>query len=191
MFASLVPGPQRKAVFLDRDGVINTKLPEDRYVTAPSEFHLLEGVVEALLTLKELGYLLVVTTNQRGVGRGFMTPEDLDRVHRYMEQELNKRGVMLDRICHCPHRRSEACSCRKPEPGMIVTAAKDLGIDVAESYMVGDSPSDIEAGRRAGTRTVLIGKREDADPDARFDSLLDFALFLKNFHASRTGCKGA
>jgi D-glycero-D-manno-heptose 1,7-bisphosphate phosphatase len=181
----------RRAVFLDRDGVINTKLPEDCYVTTPSEFHILPGVEEALRILKDLGYLLVVTTNQRGIGRGFMTAEDLAGVHLHMERELARRGVTLDRVCHCPHRIAEACSCRKPEPGMIIAAAVDLSVDLADSYMVGDSPSDIEAGRRAGTRTVLIGARDDVDPDARFDSLLDFALFLKKSNGLRTGCNEA
>jgi D-glycero-D-manno-heptose 1,7-bisphosphate phosphatase len=180
MNASCLSVPQRRAVFLDRDGVINRKLPGDRYVTAPSEFQLLPGVAEALAIMRELGFLLVVTTNQRGVGRGFMTPEDLDRVHLHMEKELAKHGIRFDGVYHCPHRRREACSCRKPEPGMLLAAGKELSLDLANSYMAGDSATDIEAGRRAGAHTVLIGDGDKGNAEAKFSSLLDFALFMKN-----------
>lgn len=169
----------RKAVFLDRDGVINVKLPEDRYVTVVSEFQFLPGVTGALSLLMEIGFLLVVITNQRGIARGFMTPEDLEAVHRFMQEELGKSSVVLDGLYYCPHDDHEYCDCRKPEPGMIVAACRDLGIDPTESYMVGDSASDIDAGRRAGTRTVRIGPEHDSNADMVFGSLPEFAAFLK------------
>jgi len=175
MQASAVP---RKAIFLDRDGVINVKLPKDRYVSRASEFQLLPGVAEALAILKHLGYLLVVITNQRGIARGFMTDEDLGEVHGFMDRRLREWGVVLDGLYFCPHDECEYCNCRKPEPGMIVTACSDLGIDPRSSFMVGDSPSDVDAGKRAGTQTVRIGATPDDRADLTFPSLRDFATFL-------------
>jgi D-glycero-D-manno-heptose 1,7-bisphosphate phosphatase len=163
---------------LDRDGVINHKLPEDSYVSKVSQFRFLSGAIKALSLLREMGFLLVVVTNQRGIARGLMTEEDLAQVHSHMERELRKSGIILDSIRHCPHENYERCGCRKPEPGMILASAKDLGIDLSKSYMVGDSASDIEAGRRANVRTVRIGFKGDMNADLEFPSLLDFARFL-------------
>ncbi|MBM3300720.1 MAG: HAD family hydrolase [Deltaproteobacteria bacterium] len=171
--------PYNKAIFLDRDGVINVKLPEDKYVARPSELELLPGVAEALQILRRLGYLLVVVTNQRGIGRGFMTLQDLNDVHDFMLRELGDSGAFIDALYHCPHDKSEGCPCRKPEPGLILEASKDLRIDRAVSYTVGDSPSDVAAGRKAGTHTVLLGRERDENSDLAFSTLLDFALYLQ------------
>lgn len=175
----------RKAVFLDRDGVINRKLPEGRYVTSVSEFEFLPGVSEALSILSRLGFLLVVVTNQRGIARGYMTDADLNRIHEFMERDLAQHGVVLSGIYCCPHEEFEGCSCRKPQPGLILDAIRDLKIDPGCSYMVGDSPSDIAAGRGAGTRTVRIGKEDDSAADMVFPSLFDFAVFLQEHAESR------
>ncbi|MGB6068609.1 MAG: HAD family hydrolase [Desulfomonilaceae bacterium] len=169
---------RQKAVFLDRDGVINRKLAETAYITKISEFYFLPGVLEALSTLKRLGFLLVLITNQRGIARGFMTDRDLEEVHEYMQGELRKQSSALDAIYHCPHEEFEYCACRKPEPGMILAASRDLNIDLSASYMVGDSPSDICAGRGAGVQTVCVGPERHDDADMVFPSLLDFARFL-------------
>ena len=169
----------RKAIFLDRDGVINVKLPEDRYVRRPSELALLPEVGMALCTLRRLGYLLVIVTNQRGIGRGFMTVEDLDAVHDHLKRELSRDDARVDAVYYCPHDVHEACSCRKPEPGLILTAAREWDIDLRASYVVGDSPSDIEAGRKAGTRTVRITRAADDLADLAFESLTDFARYLE------------
>jgi D-glycero-D-manno-heptose 1,7-bisphosphate phosphatase len=167
----------RKAVFLDRDGVINRKVP-DTYITKASEFHFLPGVGEALSIFKRLGFLLVLITNQRGIARGLMTGEDLDAVHDYMQRELGKDYVALDAIYHCPHEEFEYCNCRKPEPGMILAASADLNIDLDASYMVGDSLCDIGAGQGAGVQTVCIGSERQGDADMVFPNLLAFARFL-------------
>ncbi len=168
-----------RAIFLDRDGVINRKLPENCYVSEVSQFELLPDVPEALAKLKSLGFLLVLTTNQRGIARNFMTSEHLAAVHEFMQQELSDGGAALDAVYYCPHERDEGCGCRKPEPGMILCAARDLSIDLQASYMVGDSASDVAAGRRAGTRTVRIGLEPDEEADLTFPSLLAFALYLE------------
>lgn len=168
----------RKAVFLDRDGVINHKLPNTPYITKVSEFYILPGVGEALSIFKKLGFMLILITNQRGIARGFMTGEDLEAVHDYMQGELRKVYAPLDAIYHCPHEEFEYCDCRKPEPGMILTASRDLKIDLDASYMVGDSLCDIGAGQGAGVRTVCIGPERHGDADMVFPDLLSFARFL-------------
>lgn len=175
----------RKAIFLDRDGVINRKLPENSYVTKVSEFEFLPYVPEALAKLRKLGYLLVLTTNQRGIAREFMTERHLRTIHDFMQSRLAPKGASLDAIYYCPHERDEGCSCRKPEPGMILSAVRDMHIDVSVSYMVGDSVADITAGRRAGTKTVRISDDTDEDADMTFPSLLQFVLYLE-----RTSAKG-
>ena len=182
MSASLDAVSGNKAIFLDRDGVINFKLAENRYVTDKSEFRMIPGVVEALSVLKGLGFLLVVITNQRGIARGFMTENDLARVHESMLAQLQAQGVGVDGVYYCPHDEFEGCACRKPEPGMVLAASRDLGIDLSRSFMVGDSPSDVAAGRRAGVRTVRVATERDEDADLTFSSLIDFAQFLRSAH---------
>ena len=168
-----------RAIFLDRDGVINRKLPEYGYVRDVSEFEFLPGVFEALTTL---GFMLVLVTNQRGIARGLMSTDDLARVHGFMQSELQRNSVPIDRIYYCPHEEFEGCSCRKPEPGMLLAACSDYGIDPSTSYTVGDSAKDVLAGKRAGTRTVRIAAADDAGADLVFPSLLAFALFLRKQH---------
>lgn len=169
----------RPAIFLDRDGVINAKLPPDHYVRNVAEFRFLPGAVEGLALLRCLGFALVVVTNQRGIARGLLLTEELDKVHAFMTAELANNRVELDGVYVCPHEVFEDCSCRKPKPGLILTAASELNLDLAKSYMVGDSPSDVEAGKRAGSTTVRIGPPDDDSPaDMVFASLLDFARFL-------------
>ncbi len=146
----------KKAVFLDRDGVLNHRLPDGAYVTTWAEFRFCRGVKKALRLLKQEGYLLIVVTNQRGVGRGLMTEEDLSRIHRRMERELEKSGAPLDAILYCPHDIDAACRCRKPQPGMILEALRRFGIERSGSYIIGDSETDLEAGRAAGLRGLLI-----------------------------------
>ncbi|MFC1836247.1 D-glycero-alpha-D-manno-heptose-1,7-bisphosphate 7-phosphatase [Thermodesulfobacteriota bacterium] len=174
------PKSRRKAIFLDRDGVINHKLPSDCYVSEASQFRLLPGVLEALAVLDELGFTLVVVTNQRGIARGLMTQDDLDRVHDHMLEQFRSRGIEPAAVYHCPHEKYENCSCRKPEPGMLLAAARDLRLDLEASYMVGDSPSDMEAGIRAGTRTVRISEEEDSTAELRFSGLPEFAEYLRS-----------
>ncbi|MBI5571701.1 MAG: HAD family hydrolase [Desulfomonile tiedjei] len=173
------------AIFLDRDGVINVKLPENHYVSGPSQFELIPGAVEALAILKKLEYLLVVITNQRGIARGFMTEEDLARVHDHMAEVLFRNGIAVDRVYHCPHDEGDpSCDCRKPKPGMILRAVEELDCDVSRSYMVGDSPADVEAGRNAGVRAVRITEEEDGNAHLVFRSLLDFAVYLERITAA-------
>ncbi len=143
----------RKTVFLDRDGLINVKAPEHDYIKTPLEFKLLERVSEAVRLLNDNGYLVIVVTNQRGIARGLMTAEDVDRIHLYMCEELSRHGAHLDGIYVCPHNNGE-CTCRKPDIGLFLKAAEDHLIDKKASWMVGDSDSDVLAGKRFGIRTI-------------------------------------
>jgi D-glycero-D-manno-heptose 1,7-bisphosphate phosphatase len=150
------PMPLRRAAFLDRDGVLNRKMPEGEYVTTPEQFELLPGAVEGLRLLAEAGYRLIVVTNQRGVSRGRLTLPELASIHQKMQHLLASGGVVLDAVYFCPHASAE-CGCRKPEPGMLLRAFADYpDLVPAECVLFGDSASDIEAARRAGVPSVRV-----------------------------------
>jgi D-glycero-D-manno-heptose 1,7-bisphosphate phosphatase len=145
----------QRAVFLDRDGVINDHI---RYVNTPDDLILFPGAGKALKRLRDANFRVFVVTNQGGVGLGYMTEENLHAVHQKMKEELAREGAVIDEIVYCPHKPREGCACRKPSPTMIIDLANRYGIDVTQSFMVGDRETDIEAGIKAGTKTVLIGK---------------------------------
>ena len=153
-----------KAVFLDRDGVINRPIVVDGKpypARAIVDFEILPGVAEACADLKKAGYLLVVVTNQPDVGRGILKREIVEAIHETMMQHLP-----TDRVEVCYHAGAafgEKCDCRKPHPGMLITAATALGIDLSRSYMVGDRWRDIDCGRRAGCKTVFIDWGHDEE----------------------------
>jgi D-glycero-D-manno-heptose 1,7-bisphosphate phosphatase len=143
-----------KAVFLDRDGVINDHV---RYVNTPADLILFPGVGQAIRKLNDAGFNVFVVTNQGGVGLGFMKEENLRAIHEKMEQELKSDGAILDEIAYCPHKPKEGCACRKPEPKMILDLAAKYDVDVKRSYMVGDRDTDVFAGQKAGAKTIFIG----------------------------------
>lgn len=170
-----------KAVFLDRDGVINEVLTRRvKFVNTPDDFYLLEGVGEGIKKLNDSGYKVFVVTNQGGVGLGFMTRQDLHDVHERMENDLKAFGAYVDDIAYCPDKPYVESRCRKPSPGMILDLAEEHGIDPGASYMAGDRDPDILAGRNAGTKTVLIGneKKQKEKADLHFPTLLSFAAWL-------------
>jgi len=170
---------ERAAIFLDRDGVINRALTRDDKPYPPTsiaEFEILPGVPEACERLKRHGYLLVVATNQPDVGRGTMKQETVEAIH-----EVMRRTLPIDRVetCYHPGQGASDCDCRKPRPGMLLRAARELGIDLAASWMVGDRWRDIDCGHAAGCRTVFIDYGYDEAlrqaPDFRAHSLLEAA----------------
>lgn len=154
-----------ETVFLDRDGVINQKLPEGEYVSSWERFVLLPGVAEAIVALKQAGKRVIVVTNQRGVALGRYTAEDVDAIHARLQALLAERGAQVDAFYLCPHDKKQ-CQCRKPLPGMFEQArAQFPQIAAASSVMVGDSLSDIEFGQAVGMRTLFIeGDTEHRKP---------------------------
>ncbi len=159
----------RRAVLLDRDGTINAmvhhpNLGRTDSPATPDEFHLLPGVGTAIRMINEAGLLAVVVSNQPGIAKGRLTPADLDAVTSKMHDELTKIGAKLDRVFYCPHHpegvRQEfrlVCECRKPKPGLLLESARLLQIDLSRSFLVGDTITDIQAGRAVGCRTLLLG----------------------------------
>jgi len=143
-----------RCVFFDRDGVVNES-PGPGYVERPEDFHLMTGFIEAARTAQERGYTVAVVTNQRGVARGIMTQQTLDSIHAYMTGELLRHGIGLLGIFCCTHERN-TCTCRKPQPGLLLEAARRFDLDLSSCWMVGDKETDVEAGRRAGCRTILV-----------------------------------
>ena len=143
-----------KAVFLDRDGVLTRERPD--YVKTPEELEILPGIGPALRDLRRRGFRLVIVTNQSVVGRGLATDEGMGRIHEKLQSELMRLDCYVDAIYYCPHLPEAGCSCRKPEPGLILRAAKELGIDVSSSWMIGDKEIDLEAAKRAGCRGVRV-----------------------------------
>ncbi|MFC0273549.1 D-glycero-alpha-D-manno-heptose-1,7-bisphosphate 7-phosphatase [Metabacillus herbersteinensis] len=172
----------RKAVFLDRDGVINEVLSKRvKFVNKPEQLFLLAGVGEGVKLLNDFGYHVFVVTNQGGVGLGYMKEKMLISIHERMEREIGKAGGRIDDVIYCPHSPHAGCVCRKPEPEMLLSLARKHNILIEESYMVGDRDVDIIAGKQAGTKTILIGNKSDRDQfqaDHHFPSLYKAAVWL-------------
>ncbi|MFL6436482.1 MAG: D-glycero-alpha-D-manno-heptose-1,7-bisphosphate 7-phosphatase [Terriglobales bacterium] len=163
-----------KAVFLDRDGVINQKAPEDGYITTWAEMRFLPGVTEAISLLNQAGFFVIVVSNQRCVAKGLISPHTLELLHDQMREELVRRGAKIDAIYYCPHEIIPECKCRKPSPGLLLRAANEHSLDLTTSWMIGDSEIDIEAGSRAGCRTAFIGdNRLGLKADLTAPSLLE------------------
>lgn len=185
-----------RAIFLDRDGTLNE---EAEYLSDPAGLVLLPGAGEALKVLTDMGFLLVVVSNQSGVARGYFGIGEVEAVNERLAGLLRPYGVHFDLIAYCPHHPDHTgpCSCRKPEPGMLMDAARKLDVDLSRSWMVGDKLADVEAGAAAGCRTALVltgyGKKELAKagwrgvkPDLVEESLSSFArnpIILKDILA--------
>jgi len=170
------------AVFLDRDGTINDEM---EYLHDPRKFKLLPNVLEGLKKLQDMGYRLVIVTNQGGIGLGYYTEEDFYRVNREMFRQLAPAGIKIDKIYFCPHSITEKCTCRKPNTGLVERAVVDLNIDLPNSFFIGDKTIDLETGRRAGIRKILV-RTGHAGTDATYpvtpdyvaDDLLDAANWI-------------
>ena len=168
-----------KAAFLDRDGVINVKAPEGQYVTGWEEVHFFPGVATAIAMLNNAGFRVIVVSNQRCVAKGLVTSAEVEALHKRICRELAGLGAVIDAVYFCPHETAPPCDCRKPAPGMLLAAAKEHRIDLGASWMIGDSDADVAAGKNAGCKTVLLGRRTNSSgsaPDLLAQSLLDLAL---------------
>src|SRR6266849_3048761 len=151
----------KRAAFLDRDGVINRKPPEGKYVIRWEEMEFLPGVPAAISLLTLAGFCVLTVSNQRCVAKGLLTASELESIHNRMCRELAATGAVITEVYYCPHEEPPPCGCRKPSPGMLFRSALEHEIDLPASWMIGDSEIDIQAGRSACCRTVRIG-RDDA-----------------------------
>ena len=150
-----------RVVFLDRDGTINQEV---HYLHKPEDLVLLPGVPEAIRALREAGFRIVVVTNQAGVARGYYTCQEVEHLHAYLNELLEKDGAHIDYVFYCPHHPEHGigeykieCDCRKPGTGMFKMAEQYYQIDKAHSYMIGDKLLDVEAGRNYGVHSILVG----------------------------------
>lgn len=182
----------KAAVFLDRDGVINR---EKNYVHRVDEFEFLDGVFEACRRIRRAGYRLVIITNQAGIARGYYTEADYHALTRWMLDCFRAQGVEVDAVYFCPHHPEHGlgdyrreCGCRKPAPGMILDAAREHGLDLSRSILVGDKLSDIQAGKAAGIGSCILvlsghsaGSAARSEADAVYQDLNQAAdAFLEN-----------
>jgi D-glycero-D-manno-heptose 1,7-bisphosphate phosphatase len=177
-----------RGIFLDRDGVLSGSLFRDGRPVAPTrseEFVLLPGVPEALKTLKAAGYTLVVVTNQPDVATGSLHPAELDKMNSMMRAKLP-----LDAIKMCIHAEEAQCACRKPKPGMILDGARELSVDLRASYVIGDRWRNVDAGKAAGCRTILVGngyREREIHPDWKVDSLAEAVRLILRLESQMDG----
>lgn len=173
----------RPALFLDRDGVINV---DYGYVHKPEEFDFVEGIFELVAAANRAGYLVVVVTNQAGIGRGYYSEAQFHALTDWMKTRFNEHGAIIDAVYFCPYHPEHGIGAyrresefRKPAPGMLLQAQSELDIDMAQSIFIGDKPSDMAAGRAAGVSTLLRlmdGEKTDAEADVTVVTLLSEAL---------------
>ena len=145
---------KRKAIFLDRDGVINKN--RDDYVKSVDELEIFPKIGHSIKKLNENNFLIIIITNQSAINRGYTTYQKVDQIHNFIKHQIGKVGAIIDEIYICPHKPDELCKCRKPKTGLLLKAIRELKIDPKSSWMIGDSDSDIEAGVSIGCKTIKI-----------------------------------
>lgn len=145
----------KKALFLDRDGVVNV---EKEYLYKIEDFEFIDGIFDLCQHYQQLGYMIFVVTNQSGIARKYYTERDFHLLTEWMVQEFEKRNITIDKVYHCPHHPqiNKKCNCRKPEPGMILAAKEEFNLDLANSLMIGDKESDIQAALNAGIEHTYL-----------------------------------
>lgn len=155
-----------RAVFLDRDGVINKERLD--YVKALHELEMISEIIQPIKMLKENGFLIVIITNQSAINRGLTSHNIVKEIHNYIQDYFRENGITIDGFYYCPHRPDENCDCRKPKPGLILMASDALNIDLSSSWMIGDNDSDVKAATSAGCKAIKIStdfKLSDAVQD--------------------------
>jgi D-glycero-D-manno-heptose 1,7-bisphosphate phosphatase len=163
---------KRRAAFLDRDGTLNRRPPEHRYVASPAEFTWLPGAAQGAARLAAAGYVLAVASNQRGVSLGLVDGGVLRALEAIIQRGLAQHSCAIEAFSYCRHDERAKCACRKPRPGMILQLARELDLDLRRSWVIGDAESDILAGKAAGCRTALVGPvTESYDADLVAPSL--------------------
>ncbi len=179
---------KQKALFLDRDGVINK---EKNYCHKIEEFEFLPDVFDTVKAFQQLDYRIVIITNQAGIGRGIYTVEDFERLTDWMLQQFSRQSIKIDAVYHCPHHPTHGigqyktrCHCRKPAPGMIEQAQKAFNLDLAQSVLIGDKVSDVQAGKNAGVgRNFLVttGHQLTAKDKEQADNTFTSLTKLKDY----------
>lgn len=177
-----------KAVFLDRDGTLNKEI---NYLYKPKDFIFISCVIEAIKIFHELNYIVIVITNQAGVARGYYTEEDVEKLHKYIDDLLEAKNTYIDAYYYCPHHPEGTinkykinCKCRKPNIGMIERAVKDFDIDLSKSIIIGDKEIDVQTGKNAGigkcvlVRSGKVIEEHNTVADSIFNRLYDFAISL-------------
>jgi ADP-L-glycero-D-manno-heptose 6-epimerase len=172
-----------QAVFLDRDGVINKEV---EYLHEPDKFEFLPNALDGLKSMQDMGYKLIIVTTQAGIGLGYFTKEDFYKVNRRMFKGLSEKGIIIDKIYFCPHSLSEDCNCRKPKTGLFERGKEELNLDMNRSFMIGDKTDDIQAGKNAGLKTILVktghggrDKNYAVESDFIAEDLIDAAEKIK------------
>lgn len=155
-----------KALFLDRDGIINV---DHGYVSKIEDFEFNEGIFETLLSLQSLGFLLIIVTNQSGIGRGYYSEEAYMELTSYMVESFAKEGIKIDAVYHCPHTPDDDCKCRKPRTGMLKAAKKQFKIEMKNSWMVGDKESDMLVGKNAGVLNRIFVSTKGTSKEASYN----------------------
>jgi len=150
---------KNKAVFLDRDGVINKKRID--HVKSVDEFKIFSSVGDAIKLLRDKGYLVIIITNQSVIGRNIISEKKLDEIHIELKNYLKQSNTYVDSIYYCPHIPEQNCDCRKPKPGLIFEACQDFDIDLKNSYFIGDSISDLDAAGNAGCKGILLKQHQN------------------------------
>lgn len=167
----------KKAVFLDRDGTINV---DYGYVSQVEKFEILPGTIEGLKKMRSMNYLLIIISNQSGIGRGYYSIPDYEKVMEIMHTQLGLQGIRIDDCFYCPHSPESNCSCRKPGTKMIEEAVRKWDIDVKESFFIGDKDSDMKAGKKSGLKTILISDKEKGfSQDFRVINLIEAADIIE------------
>lgn len=144
----------KKALFLDRDGVINI---DKNYVHLIDDFEFIDGIFDLCKKYQDEGYLIIVITNQAGIARGYYTTDDFNKLTHWMTEQFLAKGILLSKVYFCPHHPDfdQDCNCRKPKPGMLLDAAKDFDLNLSQSILIGDKQSDIDAGSNAGIKNLI------------------------------------
>ncbi len=160
----------RPCVFFDRDGIVN-KHPRNRIIQSWNDFRFMPGFMESLRVAKDRGYCAVIITNQQGIRKGLCTVDTVEMIHARLVEQLRGWGLDILDVLYCPHVAADACTCRKPLPGMLREAARKHGLDLGSSWMIGDQERDVQAGRAAGCRCVRVHCSPKTSAGHRIDSM--------------------
>jgi rfaE bifunctional protein nucleotidyltransferase chain/domain len=180
-FSSPRPAPCR-AVFLDRDGTI---IEHVEYIHEPEKVVFIPGALEAIKTLKEAGFRVIMVTNQPGIGLGYFTVEDFFKVNKVVLKGIAQQGITIDKVYFCPHNEADKCRCRKPQTALLQRAEEELGVDLSQSYVVGDMTIDVQLGRNGGCKSIQVltgmsgsDKRYAVTPDYTAPSLVEATSWI-------------